>query len=353
MVPPGGWNALFSLSVPLAALMLSLNADAVKHRRLAMVLLAIGSLSILVGMLQLFGSRTGPFYFYRVTNPGEMVGLFSNRNHHAIFLACLFPILGYFAGENVGDRHRLRLRLLLLAAFSGLLVTALILVGSRTGLVLGLLGALSMLPLLRQPQIMRRTHRDKSIPRAFPIRRVQAAAASAIVATAALFVIYSDSSVVQRLFASGGVDELRLRAFGTLVTMAWEYFPVGSGYGSFPEVYQIHEPVELLGNTYLNHAHNDWLEVLQTGGLLGLVLLIAAVVAWARASWKVFFRVGEYSTTVWLGRSASMVILLLALASLADYPLRTPSLACFFAISAVWLARAYRRGSSEDSNEFA
>ena len=47
--------------------------------------------------------------------------------------------------------------------------------------------------------------------------------------------------------------------------------------GAFEKVFQANEPDALLGPVFLNHAHNDWLEAVITGGLPAAALLVIAV----------------------------------------------------------------------------
>ena len=122
--------------------------------------------------------------------------------------------------------------------------------------------------------------------------------------------------------------------------MLGRYWPTGSGIGTFERAYFIDEPDGLLGPTLMNHAHNDWLEVVITAGFGGLLLLLSAVAAFAwrayrAASDRMQFTAEAAKTKrfVWLGL---VVMALCALASVSDYPLRTPSLACVFVVAALW-----------------
>ena len=121
--------------------------------------------------------------------------------------------------------------------------------------------------------------------------------------------------------------------------MAREYFPWGSGFGSFPDVFKVWEPEEALGFTYTNHAHNDWLELLMTGGVPAMLLLLVVVAAWG---WRTYvaWRVMKPATReARYARMASILVLMLALASVVDYPLRVPSMMGFAVVLALWLHR--------------
>src|SRR5690606_13196271 len=93
-------------------------------------------------------------------------------------------------------------------------------------------------------------------------------------------VYFSRALAFDRLFSGDNVEELRGQLVPTLTKMLTDYFPWGSGFGSFEYVYRIYEPLELLRPAYLNQAHNDWLQFPIEGGLPAI--LIAAVAAiWA------------------------------------------------------------------------
>jgi O-antigen ligase len=115
-----------------------------------------------------------------------------------------------------------------------------------------------------------------------------------------------------------------------------KYFPLGSGFGSFVEVYQIDEPDQLLDMVYVNHAHNDWLETVLTGGLFGALLLAIVVIAWVRRAASAFRTPLNEQREPAFARLGLVIILMMGLASLADYPLRVPSLAFIFVIAAFW-----------------
>src|SRR3546814_13881846 len=57
------------------------------------------------------------------------------------------------------------------------------------------------------------------------------------------------------------------------------YWTAGSGFGSFAGAYKMFEPDNLLQEADFNHAHNDWAEVIITGGL-PFALILAAAILW-------------------------------------------------------------------------
>lgn len=339
MVPIGTWNALYALFVPLAALLLTVQLGAEERRALLPVMIGLGLISGLLGLLQVIGAPTGPFYLYRVTNDGAAVGLFANRNHHAVLLACLFPMLAVYASSGIQTPEQARLRGGIAVAVALLLVPLLLVAGSRAGLALGVLGLLAIPILYRKPGF------DSGERRGGRWRVVSIVMGGCgVIALALVTVMFGRGEAISRILTPSEADEARFKVWGPIADMAWQYFPFGSGIGTFVEMYKIDEPDALLDSTYLNHAHNDWLEVYMTGGAIGLLLLVAAVVAWGLASlraWRATTGAGG-ARAASHGRMASVLLLMLGLASIGDYPLRAPSLACLAVILAIWLGAAER-----------
>jgi O-antigen ligase len=126
-----------------------------------------------------------------------------------------------------------------------------------------------------------------------------------------------------------------------------KYFPFGSGFGSFVEVFQLDEPLRYLKPTYVNHMHNDWLEILLTGGLPAVAILLFAIAGYLSTSVALFRRRDADRREVKMARLAAVLILILALASITDYPLRTPSMMAFLAVLCLWFtAPASRQGKA-------
>jgi O-antigen ligase len=333
MVPSSTWNAFYSLFVPLAVLLLGAQLSREERFKLLPWVLGLGLLSGFWGILQVVGDPQGPLYLYNVTNNGAAVGLFSNRNHQAILLASLFPMLAVYASTSARSEEQLGLRLWLASGAGVVLVPLLLVTGSRAGLILGVVGLLSIPLVYRKPTSLTPKKRKT---RRFDPRH--ALAAFGVLCLGALTIIMSRAEAFQRLFAAGQGEDERFKVWVPIAQMAWKYFPFGSGIGSFIEVYQIDEPYELLSPEYYNHAHNDWLEVYLTGGLPALALLGLAVFAWSQTGRK------SIRVPLWEGRAVAfarlgaLTMLILALGSIGDYPLRAPSLACVFVVAALWLA---------------
>jgi O-antigen ligase len=128
--------------------------------------------------------------------------------------------------------------------------------------------------------------------------------------------------------------------------MIVDQFPYGSGFGSFEDLYRTVEPVQLLSNRYLNQAHNDWAQILIEGGLPALLLLLV-VLAWAVRRAVQVYRAAPGSSRD-LALLALIVLTMLGLASIVDYPLRTPAMAVF-AITLVAAVESWARRRGGDA----
>ncbi len=154
--PVAGWNALHSLFVPLAVLLLGLTLTRDDIYRLLPVIIGIGLVTGLVGLIQ---AASGAGNLYRISNEGSAVGLFANRNHQAVFLASMFPMLAVYACAGVKSVDQSKFRLWLAIAAGLVLIPLLLATGSRAGLITGLIGCLSVPLIYRTPQTLISTKR--------------------------------------------------------------------------------------------------------------------------------------------------------------------------------------------------
>lgn len=336
------WNALFSLAGPAAILIIALVLDERRHRQLLLLFLSLGFLSGIIGMIQAIGSSSDLLQFYRITNRGISVGLFANRNHQAAYLASLYPLLAASLSLFKGRPDRLFFQRSVTLAAAALLVPLILMTGSRAGIVLMVAGMIFAWWVYRTPVSKGRIVGIRSEHRS---RLVGVAIAFCLLIVVA--VVATSTPALQRLMDTDPASELRFRALPFVVEAMWRFFPVGSGIGTFVETYQIVEPDVLISAEYFNHAHNDFVEVLMTGGIPALVLLLWAIglgVAGFIALWRNRgIGAGEYGFSAQvMGRAGFAVLAMLALASASDYPLRVPSLALYVAVASAWCLNAYR-----------
>ncbi len=335
LVPWRTLNALFALTLPLAALLLALRLPPERLAPVVYVLLALVLLSATLGLLQVIGGQGNAFYTYRITNAESAVGLFANRNHNAIFLSIGFPLLAAALSLLPVAAEHVRTREWAGAGIGLLIIPFLLTTQSRAGIVLGVVGIALALWVYQSPapDAQRRRPRRHLDPRLV-------FGALAGMAVVALTMVFTATNAIERLARFGQTDqELRLQIWPPIARLAVEYLPWGSGIGTFEDVYAVAEPDAQLGPLYTNHAHNDWLEIALTGGLPLLLLVAIAVVVLLRTG-LAGLRAARTSREKVLRKLGLSILFVLALASVYDYPLRTPSLAVLFAIGvALWAGR--------------
>jgi hypothetical protein len=146
--------------------------------------------------------------------------------------------------------------------------------------------------------------------------------------------------LMQRVEAQG-LDDLRWPLAQVTSQAAIANLPFGSGFGSFTPVFDKFAQRTLLldQGRYVNHAHNDWLELWLTGGAPAIIVTIGFLV-WVVAMTFRLWSHGQPEESVLdlaLARAAPIVIVLLLLHSAVDYPLRTTALSVLFAIACGYL----------------
>ena len=335
IVPGATANALGSLIVPLATLMLGRSLRIEERRHLPGLLLLLVLASTLLGLLQISGATLNNPLIN--DTPGAVSSSFANRNHFALFLALgcmLAPVWAFASGRKAGWRLPFAIGLVVI------FVLAILATGSRVGMLLCAL-ALGLSLLIVRDAVSRELKRRP--------RWVLPALLASVLALIALFVLLSVAAgravSIERLFeVDVGVD-MRTRALPVMLEQTRHYFPVGSGLGTFDPMFRLHEPFHLLKFTYFNHAHNDFLEVVLDAGLVGLLLLVAALGCWGWASMRAW-RAGGHIRYA-LPKLGSAMLLAIIVASVFDYPARTPMMMSVIVLASLWLLSTPEEGGSD------
>ena len=329
LTPDATLNALFALLPPLALFVLIASDPANQVRRLAFAILLLAGIGSTVEFIQFVGGHfNNPFIN---DDPLLASGFMANRNHQAVLL-----VIGIVAAPTaLIQSNRNAPFAAAAAAGTGLWFTCLILAtGSRAGMALSVLawiGAITIAAPIVMPAMRR-------LPR-YIVLGVGTGLA-AIVSGVVVASIWSRRAVsVERLSTLEIGEDMRTRGLPTVWNILRRYFPTGTGAGSFDPVFRVHEPFALLKPTYFNHAHNDWLEVAIDTGLTGTLLLVAGIIWWLAAAWSAW-----RNPQATARRTGTLAILLLMLASIVDYPLRTPTMMGVLVLAGCMVVRS-RRGN--------
>jgi O-antigen ligase len=320
-------NALLAILPPLAAVFALGTTDRALRVPLISVLLVGIGVSAIVGLLQI---ASGSGYFYAITNEGAAVGFFSNRNHFAVLLAAGFPTLACWTAMPHPDPNFRRLRRWLALCAAAAIFPLLLATGSRAGLTLGIVGALLALGIRAPRPSEERGGTDRAIS-----ERLLALLPIAVGLAAAIGAILLSRDVAFRRLLTGE-DDLRGTYLPLYFSMAKAYFPFGAGFGSFDSVFRAFEPTQTLSTFYMNQAHNDLIQIIIEGGVLAALAALAFSLWFAARAWSLWWHKIRSPADL-LGRTGSVIVLLLLLSSAVDYPLRTPALAVLMAISCCWM----------------
>ena len=337
------WQSILFLFAPIAVLLFAIQLSRAELALTLLIIISVGTISGIFGVLQLAGNQTGPLYFYRITNNGSAVGLFANRNHAAVFLACIFPMLAVIAVKAPTINRRTKnVPKAIAIAVAMLLVPLILVTGSRSGMLAAVIGLIGGGLLSYSTD---RTHRTRTTR----VSMVSILAVVVILSLVLITIYFSRAEAIDRFLAEPYDAVDRADFWTSSLQMFWQYFPFGFGSGGFVAAFQICEPLYLLGGAYLNRLHNDWLETALTFGVPSIILMLAGTIYYLRRSFVLWVRMDGQRPAVALGRMASIVIAILAVASISDYPLRTPAMAGFAALVLVWFAHACNEPSPFES----
>ena len=317
-------NALGSLIVPVTALLLMASVPPDRQRLPANGLLAIILGSCVIGAAEFSGAGFDHPLINDVN--GEVSGLFANRNHFALFAVLGCAIAPQFAFTG---RRSFRTALMLAAGMEILCILTLLAIGSRAGILLGPVGIVLGFAVVA-PQVRRSLERSPGRSHVAPI----AGAAGILFAIVAATVLAGRSVSLDRFISEGATAGLRGTIRPTLYRLVEVYFPSGTGFGTFDQAFRIHEQRQLLSPSYVNAAHNDFLQIVIEGGVLGALLLICAIGWWAWASLKAW-----RASDATLAKLGSSILFIVGAASVVDYPARTPLIMAVIAMAAFWLAQ--------------
>src|SRR5215472_16099665 len=325
--PSATWLGLLSVLPATAVFLAMLSLEQRSRRVLTVLIFIVVFVSVVLDLQQTWEGPNSPLRFYTSTERFRAVGFFANSNHNAAFLYCAVPFIIAWAIGLVLDHRRSRaigLALLVLLALT--IIFGLTTTQSRAGMALLLVAGLSGLLLAW------RHARGQSGRRLLRVA-IGANVVALILAFQFGFVVFMQRAEQQ------GIEDVRWPIAGVTSQAAIANLPFGSGFGTFVPVYDEFAPRTLLAETYVNHAHNDWLELWLTGGAPAIILVLGFL-AWFGVATLRLWSSGQPEAPVLdlaLAQAASIVIVLLLLHSVVEFPLRTPTLSVLFAMACAFL----------------
>ena len=318
--PAATLNSFLAMLPAFALFLATLTLPAGDRRKLVLVVLGLGLCSVVLGLAQVSQGPNSSFYFLKDSNLGSAVGLFANRNHFAALLFCCMPFASAWTIWLVrsGTVNGLAAAIGSILVY-GILILGLAVAGSRAGIILAMLAMFGA--------VLLAWRRPKS--------KTSDVASKAVIVSGVigLMVIVEFGLIgIMRFVGQDAIDQKRLEIARTSLHIGADMAPLGSGLGTFVPVYGIYETPQTLGAGLINYAHDDWLQLWLEGGIGAAILLGLFCLWYAVRTFRVWRRGGNGLDDL-LPRAASLVIALLMIHSLVDYPLRSTALMCVFALA--------------------
>ncbi len=328
LAPSATLRALLSLLPAVAAFLGVLALDRQAQRTLTGLLVLLGMTSLLLGILQVAGGQDSPLILFTQWGPA-MSGVFANPNHQGLMLVITMVLGTGLAVDAARRRHEDRAARWAPWPWIGMVAMSLLVIpstDSRGALLLAVLGMATVLPALGVIRLRRPQSRRPNL--------LGLLAMLAIVAVA-IAVIYGWSYV-------DALDTLRPQLLHATWTLGWQHAPLGSGMGSFAQIFAQEAPTTFLQRWYVNHAHNEYVQWWLEGGLMAVLAFGASLVVLAMAAIRLM-SAGQGARMLAIPALIAVVVLLLH--SWVDYPLRTPALMLVAALLAgIVVSTAARTG---------
>lgn len=309
-------------------LMLQVSRLSVRGRNwLCGVIVACGLLSLILGVLQLSHTGGWDWSLYSEFSKGYLVGFQANRNAEADILLIALLALSVLATVRLADGGNHTFTWFgFIVGFMAFTV-GIFMTGSRTGI--GIFGPTCVLLLVMiWPELRNRRQ---------ALRWIGGFVAAFGLATILLLQLPSVQKVIARFYLT---KEARWDLWEDTWYAIGQVWPVGSGIGTIAPMLEAAERLDVVDKSRPVRAHNDWLEWTMEGGMPGLIILGLVIALLGLLIVKTIIEVTRSGVAP--GRRAQVifacgVMLIVALHSIVDYPLRSMSLAALFAVATAFL----------------
>lgn len=326
--PPRTLASLLSVIPPLFLLLMTASLNPRERQTLILTIGVMAIIAALLGAVQMAGGPEGP-RLYNTRHDAVLTGFHANRNTTAdvmlIGILALITALsatsykdGSFAREHQGKR------MLLMFAGAVLVLLACIFTASRAGIAL-------LPPVMMCAFVifaLNRGHGSKILP----ARKVLLSLIAGVSAISfGGYLLLLNNTALQKVAARFELTkESRPGFWIDTINAIQQYWPIGSGMGTFVPSFIAVERFTQVDNSNPNRAHNDYLEIVLEAGALGIValaLVVIMVLTMASQAWK---DPDSDRSQIVFGLS---VLGIIAAHSLVDYPLRSMGTACLAAVA--------------------
>ena len=333
LLPARTLASLLALGPPLLLIFMVSQLDHRGRQRLLGVVVLLALATALLGALQII-SGSPALRPYAHTHDGWLTGFQANRNATADLLLIGMVALAAWLREQPPSGQG---RWLAASGLALLLMLAVLLTGSRMGIMLMPLAVIACLVILA--------------PRLTGLngKRVAAGLAGLGFAAMAMWLLLRDNAVLGRITSRFAFHhDFRPELWADTWFAISQYWPFGVGMGGFTPALMAAERLEVVDESWPNRAHNDYLELALEAGAAGiavLTLVLVVLLAMIRSAWR---RGDALRGQVLF---ALAVLGILAAHSLVDYPLRSLAIASLAAMAVAMLTPLPRSPSCATAND--
>ena len=304
-----------------------------KVRQLVVLFIVVAVCEAALGSMQVGAGRNSFLYLGNIHGGGAATGTYVNRNHFAALMAMALPVLlALWANEILPNVNHLgeslrehpsnadtKLALRILWSFLIVLVfLALLLTRSRTGIACGFLAfALAGLYLV------------------WGVASRSVKITLGLVALAALLLAgYVGLTPILERFHPEDISlgfEGRMRIVVAALHGGLDFFPFGSGLGTFADVFPRFQSGGVAG--FVDHAHNDYIEAFFELGIAGVIVIALFGVAYVQR-WRSLYQNRNSRSLGYLRIGAGFGMLAFIIHAAFDFNAHIPANAIYFSFLA-------------------
>lgn len=281
----------FSTYVAFYWLTIQLLADQKRLKKTVLVVAGLASVMALYAIVETLFTNGKIYGFYSGPGDNTHIGPYVYHNHYAGFMGMVFPVVlslylyyrpkaryGSWRENLVALFGGLDGHLHLLLGFAAILVgTSVFLSLSRGGIISLCLSMICFTILL-------------SAQRKGPNRNALLLVSGLLII---LFVSWFGWEPIvgqfkKTLTDEGEITDSRFNIWDDSAGILRDFSIAGSGFGTFGEIYPTYRT--LPGSRSVGHAHNDYLELVSSGGVIGLLLVCWFLAALFGATWRGYRR---------------------------------------------------------------
>ncbi|MCK5727472.1 MAG: O-antigen ligase family protein [Thiotrichaceae bacterium] len=323
LIPYQTEYSFYALFPPLALFMVMASFKQNMQHWMLYVFVAIAGGEACLAVIQ-FGSQNEYFFFGIPRLKDSMaLGTYPNPDHFSLLMAIAIPFVMVLLFKQLGGkkkrskrrrRSKSSRRILYIMAYSTLIILlfmSAIFSGSRAGIALAFIAIFL--------SYKRFTHRKKF---SYMLLVVILAVGLGI-----LMMVLDIAPIINRFLKENPFVDGRW----TIFSNSWEgiqsFFPLGSGPGTFPYVYKIFQPIEQAG--FINHAHNDYIELIFETGIIGVIGLISFFILFI-TRWRIL--AAETHSGVRFKQAAGISLVIILLHSILEFNMHDSFNILFFAL---------------------